>query len=88
MKQVKKLENQMELKMMTKRILVNVFEWESFKDNLFYYEDKKRIKISPEDLIWVDFNLIHGKHRPNYRDEKQRRFDIEHLLSKTNWVSR
>jgi hypothetical protein len=84
---IKKFEHQMELRMLTKTILVSVFEWETFKDNLYYYEENNRVKISPEELTWVDFNLIHGRHKPNYRNEKQRRFDVEHLLRKTTWAS-
>jgi hypothetical protein len=75
------------LSCLTRLIIFNEWEYDTFKENLFVLEGKNRTQINPEDLKFGDFQLLFYKHIPNYNDETQIRLDIEHLLQKCYWTT-
>lgn len=75
-----------ELSYLRFKVIILNERYETFKENLFVeYGQGKRVKIGIEELTWGDFNLIFKKHIPKYNNPIQRRLDVEHLLSVTNW---
>ena len=69
-------------------IIIHELEYSSFKENLFVLGAGKRVQIKPEEISFIDFNLIFFKHIPNYNNPVQPFLDVKHLLSKCNWTSK
>jgi len=60
-------------------------EYSSFKDNIFVLEGEKRVKIKPEELTFVDFNILFNRHNPVYNNPLQRKLDMGYLLKTFTW---
>jgi hypothetical protein len=69
----------------TRAIIFHEMEYSSFKDNIFVLEGEKRYKINPEELTFVDFNILFNRHKPVYNNPVQRKLDMDYLLKTFTW---
>ena len=76
------------LKFNHRAIIIHELDYSVFVDNLYVLTQGNRVKIKPEELSFVDFNLIYHKHIPEYKDYQQPKLDIAHLLQQIKWVSK
>ena len=86
--QIETIHSHTHLKLGRREIILHEMEYSSFKDELFVLNEEKRVKINPEELSFLDFNLLYHKHSPLYSNEKLKHLDIKYLLDKYKWVSK
>jgi hypothetical protein len=70
------------------KIVIPTEMYQAFQENLFVSYGKNIEKqITPEELTFVDFNLLFQHHAPHYADDKMRRLNMELLKEVCKWTS-
>ena len=76
------------LKVGVREIIFHEMEYSAFKGEIFVLRAGNRVQIEPEELSFIQYNLLFYKHSPFYNREDMDILDIKPLLKKFNWVSK
>lgn len=76
------------LKYGIRRIIFHEMEYSSFKEELFVLRGENKVKIEPEELTFINFNLLYYKHTPFYNKTVSDILDINPLIKKFSWSTK